>query len=146
MNPNDPDRVWSSLTLDVKEKALSFLSTQDLAQVTQVDQATHALVGTNPVAGEAWVLEMSRHNDAYSAAVDLAAADFGAQWRVTSQLSELVRIIRTVPEMVTGLSADWSSHQNLLDQYNRFEAITERARLVMPEGVIPADPFAEITF
>jgi hypothetical protein len=48
--------------------------------------------------------------------------------------------------MVTNLSDDWSSHPHLLEQYNRFETITVGARRVMPEGVIPSDPFEEITF
>lgn len=146
MDPNDPDRVWSRLTLDLKEKALTFLSPQDLAQATQVDHATHDLVGTDSVAAAAFTREMSLHNDAYEAAVEQAPTDFAAQFQVTTEMGELVRLIRNVPEMVVNLSVDWSSHPHLLEQYNRFEAITAQARQVMPHGTIPDDPFADITF
>lgn len=146
MNPNDPDRVWTLLPMDLKAKALSCLTTQELAQATLVDHATHHMVGTRPVAGVVLAQDMSRHNDAYEAAVLQAEHDLAAQWQVTARMGELVRIIRGVPDMVTNLSADWSSHPHLLEQYNRFETITVGARRVMPEGVIPADPFEEITF
>jgi hypothetical protein len=137
MEPN-PDVLWGKLPLEIKVQVLGYLSPQQLAQVSMVDQQSNA----EAVLG--WEHEMIRLNNEFESAIQLAPTDMGAQWQLTATMNELAKIVRSMPSLVPGIG-DWSGHPVLYAQYERFLELIERARAAAPD-LVPDDPIAKVEF